>query len=74
VVKSQHGALRCQINPWVNFMFHALTRRIRHYGSAMPDKWEYPWFAAWDLAFHTLALQIVDPVFAKHQLELIQKP
>ena len=41
---------------------------------SMPDKWEYPWFAAWDLAFHTIALQIVDPAFAKHQLELIQKP
>jgi hypothetical protein len=41
---------------------------------SMPDKWEYPWFASWDLAFHTLALQIVDPDFAKNQLLLIQKP
>jgi hypothetical protein len=41
---------------------------------SMPDKWEYPWFAAWDLAFHTIALQTVDPDFAKQQIELIQKP
>ncbi|QQS50514.1 MAG: glucosidase [Bacteroidota bacterium] len=38
---------------------------------SMPDKWEYPWYAAWDLAFHTLPLSIVDPVFAKHQMELM---
>ena len=37
---------------------------------SMPDKWEYPWYAAWDLAFHTVALVMVDPDFAKHQLEL----
>jgi hypothetical protein len=38
---------------------------------SMPDKWEYPWYAAWDLAFHTVALSIVDIDFAKHQLELM---
>jgi hypothetical protein len=38
---------------------------------SMPDKWEYPWYAAWDLAFHTAALSIVDPDFAKSQLELM---
>jgi hypothetical protein len=38
---------------------------------SMPDKWEYPWYAAWDLAFHTLPLAIVDPDFAKQQLELM---
>jgi hypothetical protein len=38
---------------------------------SMPDKWEYPWFAAWDLAFHTLALEMVDPVFSKGQIELM---
>ena len=37
----------------------------------MPDKWEYPWFAAWDLAFHTVALAVVDLPFAKQQLELL---
>ncbi len=37
---------------------------------SMPDKWEYPWYAAWDLAFHTVALALVDPDFAKDQLIL----
>jgi hypothetical protein len=37
---------------------------------SMPDKWEYPWYAAWDLAFHTIALALVDPEFAKSQLTL----
>ncbi len=40
---------------------------------SMPDKWEYPWYAAWDLAFHTVALAAVDPDFAKDQLELMLK-
>lgn len=40
---------------------------------AMPDKWEYPWYAAWDLAFHCIALAMVDVVFAKHQLQLIMR-
>jgi hypothetical protein len=35
---------------------------------SMPDKWEYPWFAAWDLAFHTVPIAIIDPAFAKKQL------
>ena len=38
---------------------------------SMPDKWEYPWYAAWDLAFQTAALAIVDPDFAKQQLKLM---
>jgi hypothetical protein len=38
---------------------------------SMPDKWEYPWYAAWDLAFHTLPLSVVDPDFAKDQMELM---
>jgi hypothetical protein len=37
---------------------------------SMPDKWEYPWYAAWDLAFHCIGLALVDPDFAKHQLTL----
>ncbi len=37
----------------------------------MPDKWEYPWYAAWDLAFHTVAVSMVDPEFAKQQLNLM---
>ena len=38
---------------------------------SMPDKWEYPWYAAWDLAFHTIALSTVDVDFAKQQLDLM---
>ncbi|MFZ9046146.1 MAG: MGH1-like glycoside hydrolase domain-containing protein [Cyclobacteriaceae bacterium] len=37
---------------------------------SMPDKWEYPWYAAWDLAFHTIPIARIDPEFAKHQLLL----
>jgi hypothetical protein len=40
---------------------------------SMPDKWEYPWFAAWDLAFHTLPFAVIDPEFAKRQLLLITR-
>ena len=38
---------------------------------SMPDKWEYPWYAAWDLAFHCIPLCVVDPDFAKQQLEVL---
>ncbi len=47
--------------------FHMLNEDI----ISMPDKWEYPWYAAWDLAFHTLPLGIVDPDFAKEQMKLM---
>jgi hypothetical protein len=47
--------------------FHMINDHI----ISMPDKWEYPWYAAWDLAFHTLALSTVDVDFAKEQLELM---
>ena len=40
---------------------------------SMPDKWEYPWYAAWDLAFHTVSLALVDPEFAKKQLVLLTR-
>ena len=47
----------------------------RHLSAAdiisMPDKWEYPWFAAWDLAFHCVSLSLIDPDFAKNQLLLL---
>ena len=39
----------------------------------MPDKWEYPWYAAWDLAFHCVPMAMVDPVFAKHQILLVMR-
>jgi len=40
---------------------------------SMPDKWEYPWYAAWDLAFHAIPFALIDPEFAKHQLLLLTK-
>ena len=40
---------------------------------SMPDKWEYPWFAAWDLAFQCISMAVADPNFAKHQLLLIMR-
>jgi len=40
---------------------------------AMPDKWEYPWYAAWDLAFHAVTLALIDPGFAKNQLLLLTR-
>jgi hypothetical protein len=47
--------------------FHMVNEDI----ISMPDKWEYPWYAAWDLAFHTLPLSIVDIDFAKEQMKLM---
>ncbi|HZE19017.1 MAG TPA: glucosidase, partial [Candidatus Angelobacter sp.] len=47
--------------------FHMLNADV----ISMPDKWEYPWYAAWDLAFHTLSLSLVDLDFAKEQLLLM---
>ncbi len=40
---------------------------------SMPDKWEYPWYAAWDLAFHAIPLSMIDPEFAKEQLTLLTR-
>jgi hypothetical protein len=40
---------------------------------SMPDKWEYPWFASWDLAFHCIPLALIDPEFAKKQLVLLTR-
>lgn len=40
---------------------------------SMPDKWEYPWYATWDLAFHTIPISIIDPEFAKKQLILFTR-
>ena len=40
---------------------------------SMPDNWEYPWYAAWDTAFHCITLAVIDPLFAKHQLTLLMR-
>jgi hypothetical protein len=54
---------------------HGRNSQWRHHNSgdviSMPDKWEYPWYAAWDLAFHCVAFGLVDPGFAKDQLLLM---
>ena len=50
---------------------HAWTQLYNADVISMPDKWEYPWYAAWDLAFHCIALALVDPEFAKEQLTLL---
>ena len=57
------GARSMRNSEW----FHMLNQHI----ISMPDKWEYPWFAAWDLAFHAIALSAVDTDFAKQQLDLM---
>jgi hypothetical protein len=68
----EHG-----VNPWDP---HAPTGSVRNVPwfhmvagdvISMPDKWEYPWFAAWDLAFHCAPLSLVDIDFAKEQIELL---
>lgn len=61
--------------PPPNSRLHVRNMHWRHLNSmrilSMPDKWEFPWFAAWDLAFHTVSLGLVDLEFAKEQLLLL---
>ena len=67
---TQHG-----IKPYQPNQRPVRNDRWTHMSNAdvisMPDKWEYPWYAAWDLAFHVTALTLVDPDFGKEQLELL---
>jgi hypothetical protein len=58
-----HGSRHFRNREW----FHMINDDV----ISMPDKWEYPWYAAWDLAFHTLPISMVDPDFAKEQMELM---
>jgi Glycosyl hydrolase family 63 C-terminal domain len=67
---TEHGAdpMRPGSKPMRNSdWFHMVNDNV----ISMPDKWEYPWYAAWDLAFHTIALSTVDVDFAKQQLDLM---
>ena len=48
---------------------HLYNERIM----SMPDPWEYPWYAAWDLAFHCVPIALIDPAFAKSQLDLLTR-
>jgi hypothetical protein len=59
----RQGALHIRNSEW----FHMMNENI----ISMPDKWEYPWYAAWDLAFQAIALSTVDVDFAKEQLHLL---
>ena len=59
----QTGAPQMRNSQW--------SHMINEHVISMPDKWEYPWYAAWDLAFHSLALSAVDSKLAKEQLELL---
>jgi Mannosylglycerate hydrolase MGH1-like glycoside hydrolase domain len=56
---------------------HGRNHEWWHFGAgevlSMPDKWEYPWFAAWDTAFHAVPLAMIDPDFAKRQLLLLTR-
>ena len=67
---TEHG-----VDPFAGSQGTARNREWHHMVNAdvisMPDKWEYPWYAAWDLAFHAVALSGVDADFAKDQLELM---
>ncbi len=58
----EHNGAARRNNDWGHIVNHDVI--------SMPDKWEYPWYAVWDLAFHTIALVLVDAEFAKQQLTL----
>jgi hypothetical protein len=68
----EHG-----VNPWKSSAAASPVRNVPWFHMvagdiiSMPDKWEYPWFAAWDLAFHCAPLSLVDVDFAKEQVELL---
>ena len=66
---AEHGGDPLFPDPWLRN--HEWQHLLAEDVISMPDKWEYPWFAAWDLAFHTIALAAVDLAFAKQQLDLL---
>ena len=71
---AEHGT-----DPWLPSAPASAVRNVQWFHMiagdiiSMPDKWEYPWFAAWDLAFHCAPLSLVDVDFAKEQIELLLK-
>jgi hypothetical protein len=67
----EHGANPLTIRPRLNVRNRNWFHMVNDDVISMPDKWEYPWYAAWDLAFHTIALDMVDLDFAKEQLQLM---
>ncbi len=66
---TEHGADPLLPGTWLRN--HDWQHLIAEDIISMPDKWEYPWFAAWDLAFHTVAFAVIDISFAKQQLSLL---
>ena len=66
---AEHGADPLTGGAWLRN--HDWRHLIAEDIISMPDKWEYPWFAAWDLAFHAVALAVADVAFAKQQLRLL---
>src|SRR5215469_8220979 len=66
---AEHGADPLDAGAWLRN--HEWRHLIAEDVISMPDKWEYPWFAAWDLAFHAVALAPADVTFAKRQLSLL---
>jgi hypothetical protein len=67
---AEHGADPMQPRPR-RFRNSEWYHMVNEHVISMPDKWEYPWYAAWDLAFHTIAIAPVDIDFAKQQLDLL---
>ncbi len=62
------------IEPGVEAVRNTAWKHLENFDIlSMPDKWEYPWFASWDLAFHCIVLGMVDPAFAKRQLILLTR-
>jgi hypothetical protein len=66
---AEHGADPLAGDRWLRN--HEWRHLIAEDIISMPDTWEYPWFAAWDLAFHAIAFAVIDPAFAKQQLSLL---
>ncbi len=64
-VEPPNERLKGRNNEW----FHIFNNDV----ISMPDKWEYPWYATWDLAFHCITIAMIDPEFAKHQLVLFTR-
>ena len=67
----EHGAHTTAAVKALHIRNHQWLHMVNDDVISMPDKWEYPWYAAWDLAFHTVALAMVDLDFAKQQLDLM---
>ncbi|HEY5186332.1 MAG TPA: glucosidase [Actinomycetes bacterium] len=66
-----HGGRAAAVGDRIDLRNEQWAHMDNRHVLSMPDTWEYPWYAAWDLAFHVLPLAIVDPAFARRQVELM---